>query len=45
MHFYTLGITAQARVIAPIIINWVQIDILEVSSPNIQDDFISSSVS
>ena len=29
MHLYTLGITAQARVIAPIIINWVQIDILQ----------------
>ena len=28
MHFYTLGITAQARVIAPRISNWVLIDIL-----------------
>ena len=40
MHFYTLGITAQARVIVSIIINWVQIDILRVFLfPNIQDDF------
>ena len=40
MHFYTLGITAQARVIVPIIINWVQIDILRgFLFPNIQDDF------
>ena len=28
MHLHTLGITAQARAIVPIIINWVQIDIL-----------------
>ena len=28
MHIYTLGITAQAGVIVPVIINWFQIDIL-----------------
>ena len=28
MPFYTLGITAQAGVIVPIIINWIQVDIL-----------------
>ena len=39
MHFYTTGITAQARVIVPIIINWVQIDILlRFPVPNIQGD-------